>query len=71
MPTIWSSLETTLLDDNAVALDSIDGYLFPGQEHHFRFDLLDGNGIQSLDLISIGLMNSLHEDCWINTFPFR
>ncbi|MED5291587.1 MAG: hypothetical protein VX778_05090, partial [Candidatus Thermoplasmatota archaeon] len=61
--------QSTLLDDNTVVLDSIDGYLFPGQEHHFQFDLLDGNGIESLDLISIGLMNSLHEDCWINYIP--
>ena len=61
--------QSTLLDDNTIALDSIDGYLFPGQEHHFQFDLLDGNGIESLDSIRIGLMNALHEDCWIDYNP--
>tara|TARA_B100001741_G_scaffold33348_2_gene23863 strand:- start:23749 stop:30069 length:6321 start_codon:yes stop_codon:yes gene_type:complete len=61
--------QATLLDMNTVTLDSIDGYLFPGQEHHFQFDLIDGNGIDSLDSINIGLMNSLHEDCWIEYSP--
>ena len=61
--------QATLLDTNTLALDTIDGHLFPGQEHHFRFDIIDGNGIESLDSISIGLMNSLHQDCWINYAP--
>ena len=61
--------QATLLDMNTVTLDTIDGNLFPGQEHHFQFDLIDGNGIESLDFIKIGLMNSLHEDCWINYAP--
>ena len=61
--------QATLLDLNTVSLDTIDGYLFPGQDHRFGFDLIDGNGIDSLDSINIGLMNSLHEDCWINHTP--
>ena len=61
--------QATLLDLNTVSLDTIDGYLFPGQDHRFGFDLIDGNGIDSLDSINIGLMNSLHEDCWINHIP--
>ena len=61
--------QATLLDANTIALDSINGYLFPGQQHRFQFDLIDGNGIQSLDSINIGLMNSLHEDCWIQYAP--
>ena len=61
--------QATLLDLNTVSLDTTDGYLFPGQDHRFGFDLIDGNGIDSLDSINIGLMNSLHEDCWINHIP--
>ena len=61
--------QATLLDRNAMSLDSIDGHLFPGQDHHLRFDVIDGNGIESLDSINIGLMNSLHEDCWVNYAP--
>ncbi|MGB1567446.1 MAG: hypothetical protein ACPHBQ_03090, partial [Candidatus Poseidoniaceae archaeon] len=61
--------QATLLDMNTITLDTINGNLFPGQEHHFQFDLIDGNGIESLDSINIGLMNSLHEDCWINYDP--
>ena len=61
--------QATLLDMNTLSLDTIEGYLFPGQEHHLQFDLIDGNGIESLDSIQIGLMNSMHEDCWINYSP--
>ena len=61
--------QATLLDMNTLDLDTIDGHLFPGQEHHLRFDLIDGNGIESLDQITIGMMNSLHQDCWINYSP--
>ncbi|MGB1985513.1 MAG: hypothetical protein ACPHS8_03600 [Candidatus Poseidoniaceae archaeon] len=61
--------QATLLDMNTLDLDTIGGHLFPGQEHHLRFDLIDGNGIESLDQITIGMMNSLHQDCWINYSP--
>ena len=61
--------QATLLDTDTIFLDSIDGNLFPGQQHHFQFDIIDGNGIDSLDSINIGLMNSLHEDCWVEYEP--
>ena len=61
--------QATLLDMNTIALDTINGNLFPGQEHHFQFDIIDGNGLDSLDAINIGLMNSLHQDCWVRYAP--
>ena len=59
----------TLLVRESLTTDAIGGYLFPGQTHHMSFDLIDGNGLSSLDSITLGLLNSQQDDCWIEHLP--
>ena len=59
----------TSLVRESFTTDAIGGYLFPGQTHHMTFDLIDGNGLSSLDSITVGLLNSQQDDCWIEHLP--
>ena len=61
--------QPTLLDWESLEIDTIDGHLFPGQTHHVSFDLIDGNGLSSLDSITLGLLNSQQDECWIEYAP--
>ena len=61
--------QPTLLDWDSLEIDTIDGHLFPGQTHHVSFDLIDGNGLSSLDSITLGLLNSQQDECWIEYAP--
>ena len=61
--------QPTLLDWDSLNIDTIDGHLFPGQTHHVSFDLIDGNGLSSLDSITLGLLDSQQDDCWIEYAP--
>ena len=57
------------MDWESLEIDTIDGHLFPGQTHHVSFDLIDGNGLSSLDSITLGLLNSQQDECWIEYAP--
>ncbi len=41
----------TIVPVGSLNLDTIENRLFPGKSHHFSFDVLDENGIQSFDQI--------------------
>ena len=59
----------TSLVRESFTTDAIGGYLFPGQTHQMTFDLIDGNGLSSLDSITLGLLNSQQDKCWIEHLP--
>ena len=61
--------QPTLLDLDSLNIDTIDGHIFPGQTHHVSFDLIDGNGLSSLDSITLGLLDSQQDECWIEYAP--
>ena len=62
--------QNTVIDYDSLEFDTIQGVLLAGKEHHFSFNLTDGNGIQTLDRIELALLG--REDfsnCFITYFP--
>jgi len=48
----------TNIPSETLELDSIDGVLYPGRSHTFSFDLIDANGIDSIDRIRLDLTDN-------------
>ena len=52
----------TSIPSDTLELDAIDGVLFPGKSHTFSFDLIDANGIESIDRIRLDLIDNIGTD---------
>ena len=52
----------TSIPSETLELDAIDGVLFPGKSHTFSFDLIDANGIESIDRIRLDLIDNSGTD---------
>ncbi len=48
----------TSIPSETLELDSIDGILYPGKSHTFSFDLIDANGIDSIDRMRLDLIDN-------------
>lgn len=61
--------------DTTVPIESIDftthnGTLYPGQPYRFSFDIADGNGLSSLDVLRLNLVGDAdNAPCWIEFNP--
>jgi len=62
--------QDTVVDLDSLEFDTIQGTLLAGKEHHFSFNLTDGNGIQTLDRIELALLGrDDSSNCFITYFP--
>ena len=48
----------TSIPAETLNLDAINGVLYPGESHTFSFDLIDANGIESIDRIRLDLIDN-------------
>ena len=53
----------TSVPTERLRMDSVNGRLFPGSRHVFGFDLVDANGIESLDAFEFGLLGADETSC--------
>jgi len=63
--------KATFVSPESLNLDRFDDILFPGNSHHFQFSLADDNGLESLDLISFGLISGQSDTCWFEWTPWN
>lgn len=67
---IVANRQDTVINPQSLYFDTIEGLIMPGKEHHFAFDLTDGNGIQTLDKIELALLGrDDSSNCYITYFP--
>ena len=59
----------TTVPTERLRLDAVDGRLFPGTWHEFGFDLIDANGITSLDALEVGLLGQGSDSCIVVHHP--
>ena len=62
--------KATWVGPESLNLDRFDDNLFPGNSHQFQFTLSDDNGLESLDLISFGLIDNQSDTCWFEWVPW-
>ena len=53
---IVASRQDTVISQDSLHFDTMQGVLLAGREHHFSFNITDGNGIQTLDKIELALL---------------
>ena len=59
----------TWIDGQSIGVDRVDDYLLPGNTHRFNFTISDDNGIESIDLIRLDLINDMN-GCEIEWTPW-
>ena len=67
---IVANRQDTVISQDTLYFDTIDGILLAGKEHHFSFNVTDGNGIQTLDRIELALLGRYDSsNCYITYYP--
>jgi len=62
--------QDTVISQQSLYFDTVQGTLLAGKEHHFSFNITDGNGIQTLDKIELALTGrEEYSNCNITYYP--
>ena len=62
--------QDTVISQSSLYFDTVKGTLLAGKEHHFSFNLTDGNGIQTLDKFELALTGrEENNNCNITYYP--
>ena len=61
--------EPTEIPSSALSLDTFDEQLLAGQMHNLTMQISDGNGVDSIDMVTVKLLGSDEEQSEMNWEP--